>query len=149
VIVERATERDLDALLALMRAYCDFYGADPGDEDLLALAKALLADPAREGIQFLARAEPGGEPIGFATVFWSWSTLSAGRLAVMNDLSVSEAARGTGAAEALIGACARAARDHGARTLSWQTAKDNLRAQRVYERIGGQRSEWYDYELRV
>jgi GNAT superfamily N-acetyltransferase len=149
VIVERATERDLDELLSLMRAYCDFYGASPGDEDLLGLAKALLADPAREGIQFLARAEAGGEPIGFATVFWSWSTLSAGRLAVMNDLYVNESARGTGAAEALIGACAQAAREHGARTLSWQTAKDNLRAQRVYERIGGQRSEWYDYELRV
>ena len=149
MIVERATEQDLDALLALMRAYCDFYAVGPTDEDLLALAQALLADPAREGIQFLARGEPGGTPIGFATVFWSWSTLSAGRLAVMNDLYVTEAARGTGAAEALIEACAQAAREHGARTLSWQTAKDNLRAQRVYERIGGQRSEWYDYELRV
>ena len=149
MIVAPVSEQDLGALLGLMRAYCDFYGVSPGDDDLLALSRALLADPAREGVQFLARTEPGGEPIGFATVFWSWSTLSAGRLAVMNDLYVTEAARGTGAAEALIEACAQAAREHGAPTLSWQTAKDNLRAQKVYERIGGRRSEWYDYELRV
>jgi len=147
VIVSPVTEKDLGELLPLMRAYCDFYGVRPSDEQLLALSRALIADPAREGIQFIARREEGGPAVGFATVFWSWSTLSAARLAVMNDLYVSEAARGTGAAEALIAACAGAARTHGAKTLSWQTAKDNYRAQAVYERVGGRRSEWYDYEL--
>jgi GNAT superfamily N-acetyltransferase len=147
VIVTPVTERDLDDLLPLMRAYCDFYAVAPSDEELLALSRALLADPEREGIQFLARRE--SEPVGFATVFWTWSTLSAARLAVMNDLFVAEPARGSGAADALIGACADAARAHGARELSWQTAKDNHRAQAVYERVGAQRSEWLDYVLRV
>ena len=31
--------------------------------------------------------------------------------------------------------------------LRWQTAKDNYRAQRVYERVGGRRQEWIDYSL--
>jgi hypothetical protein len=31
--------------------------------------------------------------------------------------------------------------------LEWQTALDNLRAQAVYERVGGQRSQWVDYSL--
>ncbi len=38
-----------------MRAYCDFYEVDPSDDALLALSRALIADPDREGVQFLAR----------------------------------------------------------------------------------------------
>ncbi len=147
MIVSPVIEKDLGELLPLMRAYCEFYGVKPSDDQLLALSRPLLADPAREGVQVLARREEDGPAVGFATVFWSWSTLSGARLAVMNDLYVTEDARGSGAAEELIAACADAARSHGARTLSWQTAKDNYRAQAVYERVGGRRSEWYDYEL--
>jgi ribosomal protein S18 acetylase RimI-like enzyme len=65
----------------------------------------------------------------------------------MNDLFVAPAARGSGAAEALILACRDRCRERGARQLSWQTAKDNLRAQAVYERVGGVREEWLDYSL--
>jgi GNAT superfamily N-acetyltransferase len=141
-----AAEEDLDDLLPLMRAYCDFYEVDPSDAALLAMSRALIADPAREGVQLLAR-DWRGRAVAFATVFWTWQTLSAARLAVMNDLYVAEHARGTRIADALIAACADRARAHGATALSWQTAKDNERAQAVYERVGARRSEWLDYEL--
>jgi GNAT superfamily N-acetyltransferase len=144
--IHLAREEDLDDLLPLMRAYCDFYEVAPSDGALLAMSRALVADPAREGIQLIAR-DPAGTACAFATVFWTWQTLSASRAAVMNDLFVAEAARGTGTAEALIAACGDAARAHGAPKLSWTTAKDNYRAQAVYDRVGGQRSEWLDYEL--
>jgi GNAT superfamily N-acetyltransferase len=139
-------EEDLDDLLPLIRAYCDFYEVAPSDGALLALCRALIADAEREGTQLIAR-DPDGTAIAFATIYWTWQTLSASRAAVMNDLFVAEHARGTGTAEALIAACGDAARAHGAATLVWQTAKDNLRAQAVYDRVGGQRSEWLDYDL--
>lgn len=141
-------EEDLGDLLALMRAYCDFYDVAPSDEALLALSRALIADPAREGVQLLARAADG-EALGFATVFWLWSTTRGGRLALMNDLYVVPEARGAGVADALIAACLDAARDHGAVALEWQTAHDNARAQAVYDRVGGKRSSWLTYELAV
>jgi GNAT superfamily N-acetyltransferase len=139
-------EEDLGDLLPLMRAYCDFYGVAPADAALLAMSRALIADPQREGVQLIAR-DADGTAVGFATVFWTWQTLTASRAAVMNDLFVAKDARGTGTAEALIAACGDAARAHGAPTLVWQTAKDNLRAQAVYDRVGGRRSEWLDYDL--
>lgn len=147
--VETAGEADLDDLLPLMRAYCEFYAVSPSDEELLALSRALLADPEHEGVQLLAREESdlARPAIGFATVYWSWSTLSASRLAVMNDLFVVPEARGAGAAEALIQTSRERARVHGATSLGWQTAKDNHRAQAVYERVGGEREEWLDYSL--
>jgi GNAT superfamily N-acetyltransferase len=141
-------DSDLDALLPLMRGYCDFYGVSPSDDALLALSRALIADPEREGLQLIAR-DSDGAAVGFATVYWTWQTLAASRLAVMNDLFVADAARGTGLADRLIEACRQHSEAHGATTLAWQTAKDNHRAQKVYDRVGASRSEWFDYELRV
>ena len=144
--VSTVGEPDLGELLPLMRAYSDFYEVTPTDEALLTLSRALIADPQREGQQFLAR-DGDGRAIGFATVYWLWSTTSATRIGLMNDLFVAPEGRGSGAAEALIERCREACREHGASKLTWQTAKDNGRAQAVYDRIGGERSEWLDYSL--
>ena len=144
-------EADLAELLPLMRAYCDFYAVAPSDDALLALSRALIADPEREGVQLVAR-DADGTAIGFATVFWTWSTTRAERIGVMNDLFVAPHARGAGGGrvgEALIAACADRARAHGAVSVTWQTALDNERAQALYDRIGARRSRWLDYDLPV
>lgn len=146
--IELVAEGDLEDLLPLVRAYCDFYEVAPSDGDLLALCRALIADPEREGVQLVAR-DATGRAAGFATVFWTWQTLNAAPAAVMNDLYVVPEARGSGLAEALIGACADLARGHGAPELVWQTAPDNLRAQAVYDRVGARPSRWVDYALEL
>ena len=145
--VERVTEADLAELLPLMRAYCDFYEVAPSDDELLALSRALLADPNHEGIQLLARNE--GHAVGFATIFWSWATTSAERIGVMNDLFVAPEARGTGLAAALIEACRVECAARGAGKLTWQTAPDNAAAMKVYDRFGATREQWVDYWLPV
>lgn len=147
IAITRVSEADLGELLPLIRGYCDFYEVSPSDEALLSLARALIADPEREGVQLIARSDESA--VGFATIYWSWATTIASRIGVMNDLFVVAAARGTGAAEALIRACADECRAHGAKLLTWQTAPDNERAQRVYDRIGAKRSQWVDYSLEV
>ena len=148
-MVTTVSEADLPELLPLMRGYCDFYEVDPSDEDLLAMSRALIADPEREGTQLIAR-EEGGRATGFATIFWTWSTLSGSRIGVMNDLFVAGPWRGTGVAEALIAACAQRCRERSATSLEWTTARDNHRAQRLYERVGAARDDrWLDYSLDV
>ena len=137
---------DLPELLPLMRAYCDFYQVAPEDQALLELSQALLADPQREGLQLLAR-DDAGRAVGFATLYWTWSTTSASRIGVMNDLFVAERARGQGVAEQLIEACRAECVRRGARRLTWQTAPDNHRAQAVYDRLGATREQWIDYWL--
>jgi GNAT superfamily N-acetyltransferase len=142
-------EADLPELLSLMRGYCDFYAVDPSDDALMAMAHALIADPEREGFQLVARDE-ADRAIGFATVFWTWATSSASRIGVMNDLFVHPAARGSGAADELIAECARLVRERGGKSLEWQTARDNHRAQKVYERVGGERDErWLSYSIEL
>jgi GNAT superfamily N-acetyltransferase len=131
-----------------MRGYCDFYEIAPPDERLLRLSRMLLENPEHDGLQLIAR-DDGGAAVGFATIYWSFSTHATDRIGVMNDLFVAEPARGTGVADALIAACADECRRRGAPELVWQTAKDNARAQAVYERVGAERSEWVDYTLAV
>ena len=143
------TEDDLPDLVPLMRGYCDFYEVAPTDDALVAMSRVLIEDPERQGLQLIAR-DDGGRAVGFATIFWTWSTLSADRLGVMNDLFVSQDARGGGVADALIAACADQCRQRGVPDLAWQTAKTNARAQAVYERVGATRDDrWLDYSLSV
>jgi GNAT superfamily N-acetyltransferase len=140
---------DLPELLPLLRAYCDFYEVAPSDQALVELSRALLADPRREGLQLLAR-DDAGRAVGFATLYWTWQTLAAARVGVMNDLFVAPEARGGGVARALIAACVERCREHGATELIWQTAHDNHRAQALYDRLGATRDDrWLDYSLPV
>jgi GNAT superfamily N-acetyltransferase len=144
--VQAVSEQDLPDLLPLMRAYCDFYDVAPSDEALLTMARALIADPDRQGVQFIAR-DDDGTAIGFATVFWTWATTVASRVGVMNDLFVDQRVRGRRVGEALIAACLARTRERGFARLEWQTALDNHSGQALYDRVGGVRSQWLDYHL--
>jgi len=145
--IDRVGIEDLADLLPLMRSYCDFYEVTPSDEALEELMTSLISNK-DEGVQLIARNEMG-EAVGFATVYWTWQTLSAQRTGVMNDLFVAPDHRGSGWADALIEACAQECRTKGVTSLVWQTALDNARAQAVYDRLGAVSERWLDYSLDV
>ena len=138
-------ESQVQRLLPLVRAYCEFYHSKPSDDALLSLIRALIADPAREGTQFLAT--DAGCDVGFATLYWSWETTISSRVGVMNDLFVIPEWRRRGVSSALIDACLHRCREHGAARMVWQTAHDNVRAQAVYDHVGATRETWVDYWL--
>jgi len=146
--IDAATEDDLGALLPMLRGYCEFYGASPSDDGLVAMARALIAGPDADGMLLVAR-DGDGVAVGFATVCWKWSSLRAARIAVMEDLYVAPQARGQGAADALIRACADRAREDGAPVVTWLTAPDNRRAQAVYSRVGATADTFLEYELEL
>ena len=143
--ITTAGPADVSELMPMLRAYCDFYRVGPSDERLSALVSALIDDPS-EGVQLIAR-DTDGTPLGFATIYWTWQTLYAARVGVLNDLFVVPASRGTGAGRALIERCRELCRERGAEKLVWETALDNTTAQRLYDGIGAEKSTWHTYEL--
>ena len=145
ITISRVGVTDLPVLMPLMRAYCDFYEVDPRDDRLVALSRALIDDPG-EGVQLLAR-DADGQAVGFATVYWTWQTLSAARVGVMNDLYTVPEARGTGVGRRLIEHCRGLCRKRGAQQLVWETAPDNHTAQRLYDSTGAESSTWLTYEI--
>ena len=141
--VRRSTESDTDALLPLLEAYVvDFYGRPhPGEGKL----RDLITKLAREegGVQFVANGEGG--LVGFATLFFTFSTLEAAPVAIMNDLYVVEDARGSSVASDLFLACRAESKARGCAYMTWETAPDNHRAQAFYARMGGVREDWLTY----
>lgn len=150
ISIEKVRVVDLPLLLPLVRAYCDFYEVSPRDDRLVALSRALIDDPS-EGVQLLARSvgEDGGlaEPLGFATIYWTWQTLDASRIGVMNDLYVAPGFRDGGVGRRLIERCRGECRKRSANKLVWETAPDNHAAQRLYDSTGAEASTWLTYEI--
>ena len=52
-MIARVTEADLPDLLPLMRGYCEFYGVNPPDDELLGMSRELIADPEKEKRAFI------------------------------------------------------------------------------------------------
>jgi GNAT superfamily N-acetyltransferase len=147
VEIRPARGEEVDDLLPLMRAYCDFYDFDPADQALRELLVTLIGDP-NEGAVFIAR-DREGAAVGVATMDWRWSASRGGRIGHLEDLFVTPEARGGGIAEALIEACAQRCRERGAPALDWLTLPENRRARTVYERVGAEGSDWVEYDLEL
>lgn len=145
--IRDANHGDVAALMPLIRAYCDFYESNPPDAGLEEMARALIDAPEREGILLVATDGDRDEVVGFAACGWKWSSLRGARIVVLEDIYVSEDARGQGHADALIEAVREIARRHGAPAVTWLTAPDNHRAQGVYNRAGGVAETYLEYEL--
>jgi GNAT superfamily N-acetyltransferase len=141
-----ATE-DFEELLPLIAAYQRFYEVEEIDEERnRAFFRRFLA-PSEDGL--LLGAHLNGHLVGYACLYWHFSSLEATECVLMNDLYVEEAARGDGVGRALIEATAEVARERGVPFVEWSTAPDNRTAQRLYDLTGAERSEWLTYELRV
>ncbi|GER66534.1 N-acetyltransferase [Weizmannia acidilactici] len=145
-LIRKATKEDVPQLCALMQTYIvDFYKQpQPKEDDLISLIHALL-DHTEKGMQFVA--EKDGQLIGFATLYFTFSTLKVKGAAILNDLFVVQHERGQKAGERLFQQCLSYIRENGFANMTWETAKDNLVAQKLYEKMGAKQSKWLAYEI--
>jgi GNAT superfamily N-acetyltransferase len=138
---------EFELLLPLIAAYQRFYEVAAIDEERnRAFFRRFLA-PSEDGLLLGARRE--GRFVGYACLYWHFSSLEAVESVLMNDLFVLAEERGRGVGRTLIEASAKVARERGVPFLEWSTAPDNETAQRLYDSTGAKRSEWFSYELRV
>ena len=140
-------DEEFEQLLPLIAAYQRFYKVDEIDEGRnRAFFRRFLA-PSEDGLLLSARRD--GRLVGYACLYWHFSSLEAAESVLMNDLYVIDEARGEGVGRALIEATAEVARERGVPYVEWSTAPDNTTAQRLYDSTGAKRSEWVSYELRA
>jgi len=129
----QASIADLDLLTPLFDAYRQFYGK-PAD---LALARDFLLERFRhqQSVLFLAL-DGDGSALGFTQLYPSFSSVSAARTFILNDLYVAPQARRLGVGARLLQAAAEYGRALGAVRLSLSTAVDNETAQALYATQG-------------
>ncbi|MCZ8523919.1 MULTISPECIES: GNAT family N-acetyltransferase [Paenibacillus] len=145
VSIRRAAREDVSDITGLMYEYIvGFYQNPwPGQETIQALAERLLKEEA--GVQFVAEQE--GRLIGFATLYFSMSTMKAKPITVMNDLFVREPYREAEAESLLFAACRDYTIEQGYASMTWITAPGNVRAQQRFDEWGGRRGNWVSYSI--
>lgn len=146
LIIRPVEEKDIPDLYHLMIQYIvDFYKKPEPDEiEIKNLIKHLLND-SNSGLQFVAEKE--GRLLGFATLYFTFSTLQVKRAAILNDLFVTEEARGQKAGERLFEKCLKYIRENDFAYMTWETAKANDIAQGLYKKMGGKEADWLVYEM--
>ena len=139
--IQKATLHELESLTELFDLYRVFYEqtSDPGR------AREFLRERLTNGESVVFMAFDEGSPIGFVQLYPSFSSVSMMRSWVLNDLFVKESARKKGFGEGLLNAAIAFARETGAKGVSLETGKDNVNAQKLYEKIGFARESNHFY----
>jgi len=146
ILYRPSIESDIPQLYDLMVEYIvDFYKQpQPNELELKKLIQHLIDHPSI-GLQFVAERE--GKLVGFATLYFTFSTLQVKKAAILNDIFVLDSARGQKVGEHLFETCLLYIREHNFAYMTWETAKDNLIAQGLYNKMGAEQSEWIVYEI--
>lgn len=133
ILIERAKMSDLTEISILFDAYRVFY-EQSSDIDL---ANQFIKDrfDNDESIIFYAK-NTAGDYLGFVQLYPSFSSVSAQRLWILNDLFVSEKARGNGVGKKLLNKAKRFAIGTNAKGIALETDITNISAQGLYESLG-------------
>ena len=141
----QACVADIALLVPLFDAYRVFYGKSSD----VALARSFLLERFQhnQSVLFIAL-QTNGAAVGFTQLYPSFSSVSAARTFILNDLYVVPEARRSGVAVKLLEAAANYGRAVGAVRLSLSTAMDNETAQALYVSQGWVRdTKFYAFNL--
>ncbi|MCG3782629.1 GNAT family N-acetyltransferase [Delftia acidovorans] len=136
--IHTAIPEDAALIAPLFDAYRQFY-EQPADADA-ALAFITARLERGESVILLAR-RPDGSALGFCQLYPSFCSVLAAPIYVLYDLFVAPDARRLGVGRALLLAAEAHARATGHARMDLTTARNNLRAQALYESLGWVRDE--------
>ena len=137
ISIRRAGVDDADAIAPLFDLYRSFY-QQPSDP---ALARRFISERLQHEQSVILLADLDGKAVAFTQLFPSFSSVSARRSWILNDLYVHASARRKGIARALLQAASDFARADGAIRLELETDPDNRSAQALYRHMA-----WEPYE---
>lgn len=145
MLIRPPTQSDRPAWEALYAGYAAFYGVAQTPE-MRATVWGWIHDPTHSTSCLVA--EHAGSLVGLAHYRPFARPLSASTGGFLDDLFVDPAARGSGAAAALIDALKTRAQENGWSVLRWITAKDNARARALYDKLA-QETAWVTYDIKL
>jgi ribosomal protein S18 acetylase RimI-like enzyme len=145
MIIQKATVNDLATIAELFDRYRIFYK----QKSNIGAARLFLEERFRNEESIIFIAKMGDESVGFVQLYPAFSSVSMRKSWILNDLFVNEINRGKGAGEKLVRTAIDFAVETGAKGVSLETGKENVSAQRLYEKIGFDRESNYFYYFTV
>jgi len=143
--IHRATLDDLSPLSHLFDQYRIFYKQKSNPTAAESFIQKRLS--LNESVIFIAKID--GKYAGFTQLYPSFTSVGMKRIWVLNDLYVHQDFRKKGVGEALIRHTFEYARKTGRTKVMLETGKDNIQAQKLYEKIGFERSISMIYQYSV
>jgi ribosomal protein S18 acetylase RimI-like enzyme len=131
--VRRALIADQDAVLVLMRGYCQEVGTPLSDEHLLDAIGPLIAN---EQLGDLLVAEQGEDLAGYLVITWGWGIESGGAEALIDEMFVAAEYRHQGVGTLLMteGQSRASAKD--VKVIFLETEQNNPESRELYDRLG-------------
>jgi ribosomal protein S18 acetylase RimI-like enzyme len=131
--VRRALMADQDAVLVLMRGYCQEVGTPLSDEHLLDAIGPLIAN---EQLGDLLVAEQGEDLAGYLVITWGWGIESGGAEALIDEMFVAAEYRHQGVGTLLMteGQSRASAKD--VKVIFLETEQNNPESRELYDRLG-------------
>ena len=145
MIIRQATVNDLDQLSKLFGQYRVFYGQPFEPEECRKFLEERVSK--EESVIFIALDKD--DYAGFTLLYPSFSSVGMKKIWILNDLFVSDEHRKKGIAQALINHVLAYSKLTGRKKVVLATAYDNLNAQKLYEKLGFTREDFYNYEIAV
>ncbi len=147
VKVVRASVEHLGAVAELFNQYRQFYQ----QADDLALARGFIGKRLHESSSVIFISLSGeNKPLGFIQLYPTFSSISAKTSFILNDLYVTDSARGKGIGRGLMLSAIDYAKGQGAASLSLQTHYQNSTAQALYESLSFKKdNEFFSYALDI
>ncbi len=134
VIIRAAAIADAPALVALIHEFAAFDARLDRCTVDIDKVKQLLVQTSPP-VQFVL-AETGGNPAGFASYYFTWSTATARAGLWLEDLYVCECWRRAGIGASLVRHVARLAAQTGCTKMEWTVGSDNQPAIDFYRSLG-------------
>ncbi len=139
VEVKQAGLSEIHHVVPLFDLYRQFYGKESNQNEVL----KFILSRFNHGESTIFIAYINNNPVGFAQLYPSFSSVSLKRTFILNDLYVVSEARRVGVAGALLESATSYAKALGAVRLSLTTAITNTVAQKVYEINGWERDNQF------
>ncbi|WDE05948.1 GNAT family N-acetyltransferase [Thalassomonas viridans] len=140
VSIAQAGLQDVAPIAELFNLYRVFYQQQSNPELARQFIEQRLSN--KESVIFYARGGKG-QYLGFTQLYPNFSSVSAQRTWVLNDLYVLEQARGAGVGTLLLNRAKEHAVATGAKGIALETAESNIQAQKLYESLGYQKSSGF------
>ena len=135
--IKRINVSEANLVIGLFDKYRVFYKKDSDIDLAERFIKTRLAN--NESVIFVAL--KGDQPVGFTQLYPKYSSVSAVKNWILNDLYVESNYRKQGIGEAMIKTTMEFAKADGATYVQLETAVDNYSAQSLYEGLGFQKQE--------